>query len=174
MGTGGRMGFIRVELDVEAMGNASVRVANRQAPSYRVNRNRMTILLPAADTDASFSVVHVVARSSPPFHAHQSEDELFYVLEGNVTFHGSDGELAVSPGSAVYVPRGTPHTFRVTAGETARWLLVFQPGGFEEFFADVGRPIDETDRPDYVEVSTEAMRDAASEYDLEILGPPPS
>src|SRR5438477_8747843 len=42
---------------------------------------------------------------SPPRHVHTREDEVFHVLEGEVTFD-IDGELrAAGPGTSLYMPR---------------------------------------------------------------------
>lgn len=45
------------------------------------------------NTDGSFSMVEerIPAGQSPPLHVHRSDDEMFYVLDGTVTFE-VDGE----------------------------------------------------------------------------------
>src|SRR5512146_1212109 len=48
-----------------------------------------------------------------PLHIHYTEDVAIYVLDGTLTFFwGSEKREAIA-GSFLYLPRGTPHGFRV-------------------------------------------------------------
>lgn len=108
-----------------------------------------------------------------PLHVHRREDEWFYVLSGELTFW-VDGEVTVATaGSFVYGPRDVPHTFLVTSDE-ARFLLVLEPAGFEEFVLAVSEPATSlTLPPASVELpSVEALAAAAAQHGIEILGPP--
>src|SRR5947209_8388234 len=60
---------------------------------------------------------------APP-HLHRSDDEAWYVLEG--TRHARVGKEVVeaSAGAAVFVPRGTPHTYWNPGPDAVRYLLV--------------------------------------------------
>ena len=70
----------------------------------------------------------------PPLHAHESQDESWYVLEGDLRFK-LDGELASAPqGSFVFVPRGTAHCFQNVGERPARIIVLFTPAGMEGFF----------------------------------------
>ncbi len=76
----------------------------------------------------------------PPPHVHTREDEFFYVLDGAFEIR-IGGELhRLGPGGFAYVPRGTVHNFRNTAGIPSRILVGFTPGGIEGFFRESGRP----------------------------------
>ena len=108
-----------------------------------------------------------------PLHVHHREDEWFYVVEGELTFWVGGQIITASAGSFVYGPRDIPHTFAVSS-DTARFLLVTEPAGFEEFVRALSEPATElvipppaTEPPDI-----EAMTRLAAEYGLEILGPP--
>jgi mannose-6-phosphate isomerase-like protein (cupin superfamily) len=98
-----------------------------------------------------------------PLHVHHREDEWFYVLEGEVTIW-VDGETFVAPaGSFAYAPNHLPHTFEVTGAEGARFLMVTQPAGFEEFVrAASGDPAPSPDE----------LTEIAARYGIDILGPP--
>src|SRR3954452_24806976 len=50
---------------------------------------------------------------SPPRHVHTREDEVFVVLDGDVSFDLDGRRLLAGPGTSVFMPRGIPHTFRV-------------------------------------------------------------
>ena len=108
-----------------------------------------------------------------PLHVHHREDEWFYVLDGEVTFWVG-GEVIVAPaGSFVFGPRDVPHTFLVSSDE-ARFLLVTEPGGFEDFMRAAGEPAPRleippppTEAPDF-----EGLARLAASYGIDILGPP--
>lgn len=40
------------------------------------------------------------------YHAHESQEEVFYVIDGEVVFETDDGDLSVGADQAVYVPPG--------------------------------------------------------------------
>ena len=108
-----------------------------------------------------------------PLHVHHNEDEWFYVLSGELTFWVDGQVITATDGSFVYGPRDVPHTFTVTS-EEARFLLVIEPAGFENFLRSLSEPAQSlTLPPASVEPpAMETMMAAAAEYGLEILGPP--
>lgn len=108
-----------------------------------------------------------------PLHLHHREDEWFYVLAGELTFW-IDGETTVAgAGSFVYGPRDVPHTFTVSSDE-ARFLLVVEPAGFENFLLGLSEPAESLTLPpaSAEPPGLDAMMAAAATYELEILGPP--
>ena len=51
-----------------------------------------------------------------------------------------DGEIfEVEAGQTIFLPRGLPHTFRIRS-EMARTLIFLTPGGFENYFRELGSP----------------------------------
>jgi quercetin dioxygenase-like cupin family protein len=111
--------------------------------------------------------------SGSPLHVHHNEDEWFYVTEGELTFWVGGQVITAAAGSFVYGPRDIPHTFAVSS-DTARFLLVLVPGGFENFVRTLSEPATQltipppaTEPPD-----VEAMARLAADYGVEILGPP--
>jgi len=71
---------------------------------------------------------------SPPPHVHHSDDELFLILEGEISVLSRDGWIAVTPGTVVYLPRGVPHTFRNTGTKPSRHWVLTLPSGFDQFY----------------------------------------
>ncbi|MGB0098124.1 MAG: quercetin 2,3-dioxygenase [Solirubrobacteraceae bacterium] len=111
--------------------------------------------------------------SGSPLHVHRNEDEWFYVIDGELTFWVGGRVIIAPAGSFVYGPRGVPHTFMISS-EQARFLLVVEPGGFENFVRAVGEPAQQlTIPPVAIEPADPARLTAlAAEYAIEILGPP--
>jgi len=98
-------------------------------------------------------VAHGVAA---PMHVHEDADELFYVLEGNLTFFVGPQRIEASPGAFVYLPRYVHHGFQVNTKE-ARLFNFVTPAGFERLVLDSGTPA----RYDDVPLSTDTSADRA-------------
>ena len=134
-----------------------------------------TIRSSAATTDGTVAVIEQLAPqgAGSPLHVHSREHEWFYVIEGELTFWVG-GEVIVAPaGTFVFGPKGIPHTFIVSSAQ-ARFLLVTEPAGFEDFVRAAGEPAPRmeippppTEAPDIA-----AMSALAAEFGIEILGPP--
>jgi len=101
-----------------------------------------------------------------PLHAHDNEDEVLYVLEGELTVLLVDEELSAPAGSALILPRGVEHSF-VVESEGARVLVVFSPAGIEGFVEEMGRTVE----GDGYEI--ERLVGAAARYGVDFTGPPP-
>ena len=69
-----------------------------------------------------------------PMHVHQDEDELFYVLEGELSLQSPARALTAGPGSYVHLPRGAPHGFGNAGAAPVRMLVVSTAGGLEGVF----------------------------------------
>jgi mannose-6-phosphate isomerase-like protein (cupin superfamily) len=71
----------------------------------------------------------------PPPHWHTNEDEWFYVLSGTASFFADGAWRDIGPGSRVFCPRMSIHTFRNNTAEPLEMLVTTSPAGFEDFFA---------------------------------------
>ena len=85
----------------------------------------------------------------PDDHIHPTEDELFYVLEGALTFRCDDQTFDVDAGGFVFLPRGIPHGYTIRSGGSVRLLVITAPpraeqtgwGGFVGDLEGSGEPI---------------------------------
>src|SRR5262249_9806312 len=59
-----------------------------------------------------------------PLHLHRQDDEAWYVLEGTLRLQVDKEEVEARAGSAVFVPRGPPHTYWNPGADPVRYLLV--------------------------------------------------
>jgi len=74
----------------------------------------------------------------PPPHIHHTQEETFYVLEGEMEFVTDGVTTRTAGGSLVRIPRGVLRDYRNVGSELARVLVLYAPGGFEGFFEEVG------------------------------------
>jgi quercetin dioxygenase-like cupin family protein len=77
---------------------------------------------------------------SVPEHAHAGEDEMFYVLAGELSVFCEQDRWSVGPGSFVFVPRDLRHGFVVTSAEPARALVITGPPQLDRQIAAHGQP----------------------------------
>lgn len=100
------------------------------------------------DTGGSVAIVEhpfEVGALVPP-HVHTREDEVSFVLEGEIGFRSEDQEVVLEAGGYIVKPRGQVHAMWNAGSTKARMLEVITPAGFEEFFrsfvdmTDVGPP----------------------------------
>jgi mannose-6-phosphate isomerase-like protein (cupin superfamily) len=59
-----------------------------------------------------------------PRHVHHHDDEAWYVLEGILRVQSGDNIIEAGTGSAILVPRGTPHTYWNAGPGRLRYLLI--------------------------------------------------
>ena len=79
----------------------------------------------------------------PPIHTHQTEDEMFYVLEGVITFRCGETSFDLEKGGFVFLPSGIEHSYTIHSDELVRLIVVTAPrrkdatGGWGGFVADM-------------------------------------
>ena len=134
-----------------------------------------TIKASGEATGGRFAVIEHLAPegAGSPLHVHTREDEWFYGIEGELAFWVGEQRISAPAGSFVYGPRGIPHTFAVTSPE-ARFLLVAEPAGFENFMRALAEPARTRSLPPAAGQPPDPARMTAiaAEYGIEILGPP--
>lgn len=59
-----------------------------------------------------------------PLHLHRNDDEAWYVLEGTLCVRVREQVVEAKAGAAVFVPRGTAHTYWNPGPGLVRYLLV--------------------------------------------------
>jgi mannose-6-phosphate isomerase-like protein (cupin superfamily) len=78
-----------------------------------------------------------------PRHTHTREDEVYFVLAGELEVTVGDETFFLQPGDTLLAPRGIPHKLRNSGKTTNEYLLVFSPSGFEEFIMATAIPAPE-------------------------------
>lgn len=79
----------------------------------------------------------------PPSHTHTTEDEMFYVLEGAVTFRCGEITFDLEKGGFIFLPHGIEHGYTIHSEDPVRLIVVTYPiragssGGWGGFIADL-------------------------------------
>jgi quercetin dioxygenase-like cupin family protein len=144
-----------------------------------------TIKATGKESGDHYSVIEVLEPQGAraPLHVHRKEDEAFYVLEGEMTFHIGEQTIQARAGSFVFGPKDVPHTYTVDSGP-AKLLFLLSPPGFEGFIEAIsqpaqaltlpppesGSPSDEDDTIEEAESESFAVLEAR--YGCEIVGTP--
>lgn len=114
--------------------------------------------------------------TAPPLHVHTRTDEVFYLLDGTMTYQAGDQLYELAAGSFIYLPRGVPHAFRITGTTPVRFLGLSSPAGLMDLYDEVGMPAAERRLPgsDGQSLEQEVPRwiEVSPRYGLEVVGPP--
>jgi len=137
----------------------------------------ITIVTDDAATEGALTVTEIDA---PPgyennLHTHPP-NELFYVLDGEMTLYVNEHPYHLTPGMTGFVPASRPHGFRVTGDDPLHVLAIFAPAGMADFFREVGTPVETRELPDYrgpTRDDLERMTTASPKFDMGRLGPLP-
>ena len=75
--------------------------------------------------------------SGPGAHAHEGNDEVFYVLEGVIAILIGDKWINAEKGTFLRIPAKTIHDFKNITNEKTGVLNFFIPGGFERNMPEI-------------------------------------
>lgn len=134
----------------------------------------LTMKATAEETGGAFLLFEdlMTEGKTTPLHTHADEDELLYVLEGELLVHIDGVDHAVGPNGVAVAPRGVPHAFLVTS-PSARVLTLQTPGSAEAFYRGASEPAADGDNGTGA-VDFDRVRAAAlSSGGMQLLGPPP-
>ena len=116
-------------------------IANaKDLDSFTGLRGRWTILASGEQTGGSYCLLEVRFRKGvaiEPRIYSKEKDEMFYVLDGNMTFLLANRVATAAKGSFVFIPSGTVYSARVDS-EEARCLNLHTRSGFEELLEYAG------------------------------------
>jgi mannose-6-phosphate isomerase-like protein (cupin superfamily) len=79
----------------------------------------------------NFAIIEIVPGRELEAHVHDTEDDAFYIIEGEMTFIFGDEEAAAPPGTFVLVPPGIEHAFRNDGDVPVRMFNIHAPAGFD-------------------------------------------
>ncbi len=120
----------------------------------RVMQDLVRVHVTHEESDGGIFVMEVTVPPGggpPPIHTHPPH-ELFFTLEGELTYFRDDGGEALTvitggPGTTAYMPGGVGHTYRNFSGAPARYLAVVSPGqAMQDFLLEAGVDLEDAPR----------------------------
>lgn len=127
----------------------------------------------ATDGQLTISEFELPPGFAPPPHVHRDEDELFYVLDGEVTFYCDGRSATFTRGGMAWLPRGLVHGFEVGEHGPAR-LFNFHTGPtFERMARELGEPAPEQRLPDPPDTPPDpaALVAAFARHGIDVVAP---
>jgi quercetin dioxygenase-like cupin family protein len=111
--------------------------------AYGFHGSRVLIKASGKDTAGQLAVLESVY---PPglsvhVHVHDGEDEMFYVIAGELAGTCGEQTWTARPGSFVFVPRDTPHSLSVTSAEPAVALVITGPPRLDQQIIARAEPV---------------------------------
>ena len=128
------------------------------------------VVATASQTAGDFTLLQTLGEPpgfGPPLHIHRDAAEAFYVLEGEYLMYVEDRQELCPPGTFVYVPRDTPHTFKVVSSTAGKKLNLFSPAAMVGFFEELASAEAAGN------VGPELLGAIATRNNMEVVGPVP-
>src|SRR5437773_4834661 len=127
------------------MNNQSTLRSSTEGRTIAVVGDVYRFLATGDDTNGKYALWEAIVPpgGGPPPHVHSREEEGFYILEGEITFHIGGERIVATAGMFANMPVGTPHSFKNESGKPARTLISIVPAGLEKMFFEVGVPVAE-------------------------------
>lgn len=133
--------------------------------------NFQAVVLASADqTSSEFTLMQTQNEPpdfGPPLHLHRDAAEAFYVLQGDYLMFIENDQQLCPPGTFVYVPKNTPHTFKVVSEGPGTKLNLFSPAAMVRYFEELAAA------EAAGTVTPELLEGIAQRSDVEVLGPVP-
>jgi quercetin dioxygenase-like cupin family protein len=98
--------------------------------------------LTSAETGSISIVEHVFSPGAlvPP-HRHTLEDEISYVVMGDIGFRSDGKEVTLAAGGYIVKPRGELHSMWNAGSTPARMIEIISPAGFERYFVELAEAV---------------------------------
>ena len=132
-----------------------------------INSNIMDLKISGKDTNGDLAIFEQTSLSQgrgTPLHIHHSQDEVFYVIDGQYYFQVGDEKYHLNVGESIFLPRKVPHAW-TQVSEKGKMTVTFQPAGkMEEFFVTMSSLKDEPTPADIAKIFIA--------NDMQVVGPP--
>lgn len=132
-----------------------------------VNSNILDVKVSGSDTDGELAIFEQTSLSQgkgTPLHIHNSQDEIFYVVEGSYKFKVGEEKYDLTTGDSIFLPRQIAHAW-TQVSERGKMTVIMQPAGkLENFFVTMAA-LDH-------EPSQQEIAKIFADNDMQVVGPP--
>ena len=148
------------------------------APAYWFLNNLHILLTKSESTGGAYSLIHLTASPGfeTPYHLHHTEDEAFYVLDGEFTFICDGKKTVLGAGGYIFLPRGVPHGLRCSSQKDTHLLIHVIPGaevGFMGMMLEMAVPAKERVFLEPTPPDFQRLAALCEKNKIDILGPLP-
>ncbi|THF69584.1 cupin domain-containing protein [Deinococcus sp. Arct2-2] len=149
---------------------------NQDLEHLAVVGDTYTIVVDGEQTNGRYTLMDMLIPpgGGPPPHRHDFE-EMFTIVEGEVTLTFRGETVVAGPGTTVNIPANAPHQFQNKGKGMLRMLCLCSPAGQEKMFREVGVPVATrtTPAPKLSEADQQAFKEKsmalATQYHTELL-----
>jgi quercetin dioxygenase-like cupin family protein len=132
-----------------------------------VNENIIDLKVSGKDTNGELAIFEQTSLSQgrgTPLHIHLSQDEVFYVIEGEYYFKVGSEKYRLGVGDSIFLPRNVPHAWSQVS-VSGKMTITFQPAGrMEEFFLTMAALKNEPTSEEIAKIFTD--------NEMQVVGPP--
>ncbi len=132
-----------------------------------VNSNILDVKISGSDTNGELAIFEQTSLSQgkgTPLHIHNSQDEIFYVLEGEYYFQAGDEKYNLTIGDSIFLPRKVAHAW-TQVSEKGKMTVILQPAGkLENFFVTMSQLDHEPTQSEIAKIF--------EDNDMQVVGPP--
>lgn len=120
--------------------NRAFKIELSESKPFQMQGALWCVLATGKETDGIVGALdeRITHGLAAPMHSHEDADEIFYVLDGEITFFVGEKRIEATEGAFVYLPRYIHHGFQVDSAE-ARVFNFVTPAGFEQVIIDQGK-----------------------------------
>ena len=122
------------------MRNKVLYVPAGQGRHYDMGGMKADFLADSEETADTYSISEwwmEPGQPGPGPHSHDANDDIFYVIEGTMTFLAGGETIHAQKGAFIRIPPGVTHDFWNESTARAGVLNIYIPGGFEPDMAGI-------------------------------------
>lgn len=118
-------------------------IRNEQGTALRVLGDAVTVKVASDDSPHGLAIVtvEVPPGSGTPCVTHAAEEEVYFVLDGELLMHTPTEKHLLKPGDMVHLPPLTPHGYRNPGERPARFLAWTVGGPMDRFFVKMAERV---------------------------------
>jgi len=154
-----------------------VTVNPQEGQDLSVVGDNYRLLITGRETENAFAVIDMLIPpgGGPGPHAHATFQESFYVIEGEIVVTTEEQTYVAKAGAFVSIPKGGAiHSFKNETDVNAHILCIVVAAGLEEFFKEIGQPVEYgkfLPPPEMNPAAAAKLKTIAEKYNQEVFPP---